>query len=71
MGGDFNNEMLKTISLGEVFCRCEGPEVGLEAINVELLDNTGVEMPTGNVVLVMLENLDISWVWSAGNGGYH
>ena len=23
---------------------------------MELLDNTGVEMPTGNVVLVMLEN---------------
>ena len=56
MGGDFNNEMLKTISLGEVFCRCEGPEVGLEAIYVELLDYTGVEVPTGNIVLVMLEH---------------
>ena len=56
MGSDFNDEMLKTISLGEVFGRCEGTEVGLEAINVELLDNTGVEVPTGNIVLVMLEH---------------
>ena len=56
MGSDFNDDMLKTISLGEVFYRCEGTEIGLEAINVELLDNTGVEMPTGSIVLMMLEH---------------
>ena len=56
MGSDFHDNMLKTISLGEVFSRCEGTEVGLEAINVELLNYTGVEVPTGNVVLVMLEH---------------
>ena len=56
MGSDFNNDMLKTISLGEAFSRCEGTEVGLETINVELLDNTGVEVSTSNIVLVMLEH---------------
>jgi hypothetical protein len=45
--------MLETISLGKVIGRCEGAEVGLETINVESLDNTSVEMSTGNIVLVM------------------
>ena len=61
MGNDFNNDMLKTISLGKVFGRCEGTEVGLEAINVELLDYTGVKVSIGNIVLVMLEH----FIWAA------
>ena len=56
MGSDFLNDMLKTISLGEVFGRCEGTKVGLEAVNVELLDYTGVKVSTGNIVLVMLKH---------------
>ena len=56
MSSDFHDDMLKTISLGEVFSGCEGTEVGLEAINVELLNYTGVEVSTGNIVLVMLEH---------------
>ena len=56
MGNDFNNDMLKTISLGEFFGRCKGAEVGLEATNVELLDYTGVEVSTGKIVLMMLEH---------------
>ena len=56
MSSDFHDDMVKTISLGEVFSGCEGTEVGLETINVELLNDTGVEMATGNIVLVMLEH---------------
>ena len=56
MSSDFHDDMLKTISLGEIFSRCEGTEVGLEAIHVELLNYTGVEVSTGNVVLVMFEH---------------
>ncbi len=52
----FLRDMLKAIGLGEVFCRCEGTEVGLEAINMELLNNTGVEVATGSIVLVMFEH---------------
>ncbi len=56
MSGNFHDDMLETTSLGEVFGRSEGTEVGLEAINVELLNYTGVEVSTGNIVLVMLEH---------------
>ena len=56
MSSDFDDDMLKTISLSEVFSGCEGTEVGLEAINVELLNYTGVEVSTGNIILVMLEH---------------
>ncbi len=56
MGSYFHDDMLKAIGLGEVFSRCEGTEVGLETINVELLNDTGVEVATGNIVLVMLEH---------------
>ncbi len=55
MSSDFYYDMLKTIGLGEVFSGCEGAEVGLEAINMELLNNTGVEVSTGHIVLVMFE----------------
>ena len=56
MSSDFHDDMLKAISLGEVFSRCEGTEVGLEANDMELLDDTGVEVATGNIVLVMFEH---------------
>ena len=56
MSSDFHDDMLKTISLGEVFGRGEGTEVGLKAINMELLNYTGVEVSAGNIVLVMLEH---------------
>ena len=56
MSSDFHDDMLKAICLGKVFSRCEGAEVGLEAINMELLNNTGVEVATGNIVLVMFEH---------------
>ena len=56
MSSDFHDDMLKAISLGKVFSRCEGAEVGLEAIDMELLDDTGVEVATGNIVLVMFEH---------------
>ncbi len=56
MCSDFHYDVLKAIGLGEVFSRCEGTEVGLEAINMELLNSTGVDVATGNIVLVMLEH---------------
>jgi hypothetical protein len=56
MGSNFHDDMLKTISLGKFFGGGEGTEVGFEAINVELLNYTRVEVATGNIVLVMLEH---------------
>ena len=56
MSSNFYDDILKAISLGEVFSRCECTEVGLQTINMELLNYTGVEVSTGNIVLVMLEH---------------
>jgi hypothetical protein len=56
MCSDLNDDMLETISLSKFFSTGEGTEVRLEAINMEELDDTGVEMATGDIILVLFED---------------
>ena len=58
MSSDFNDDVLKIIGLGKVFGTGEGTEVGLEAISMEELDDISIELATGNIILVMLEDFE-------------
>jgi len=53
----FDNDMLKTINLSEVEGCGTSAEEGLESIDMELLDDTGVQVTAGDIALVMLEHL--------------
>ena len=55
MGSDLDDDMLETIGVSKFFSTGEGTEVRLEAINMEELDDTSIEMATGNIILVMLQ----------------
>jgi len=55
MGEYLDNDVLETISLSKFEGCGASTEEGLESIDVELLDDTSVEMTAGDIVLVMLE----------------
>ena len=46
MGSDLDDDMLETIGLSKFFSTGEGTEVRLEVIDMEELDDSGVEMAT-------------------------
>ena len=46
MGSDLDDDMLETIGLSKFFSTAEGTEVRLEVIDMEELDDSGVEMAT-------------------------
>jgi hypothetical protein len=48
--------MLESIDLSKFLGTFEGTEVRLEAINMEELNDAGIEMATGNIILVMLQH---------------
>jgi hypothetical protein len=56
MCSDLDDDMLESIGLSKVFSTVEGAEVRFEAINMEDLNNAGVEVATGNIILVMLQH---------------
>ena len=56
MSEDFVDDMLETIGLGKILGTGNGTEEGFETINVEQLDDSGIEVTTGNIVLVLLED---------------
>jgi len=55
VGSDLDDDVLETIDLSKVFGTVEGTKVRLEAINMEELNDTGIEMAAGNIILVMLQ----------------
>ena len=56
MSSDLDDDVLETIGLSKVFGTGEGTKVRLEAVNMEELNDTGIEMATGNIILVMLQH---------------
>ncbi len=56
MSNNFNNDMLESISLCKGLGTGGSTEVGLEAINMELLNDTSVEVTASNIILVMFEH---------------
>jgi hypothetical protein len=56
VSSDLDDDMLEAIGLSKVFSTIEGAEVRLEAINMEELNDTGIEMAAGNIILVMLQH---------------
>ena len=56
MSCDLDDDMLENIGLSKVFSTGEGSEVRLEAINMEKLDDASIEMATGNIILVVLQD---------------
>ena len=51
-----DDDMLETIGLSKVFSTVEGAEVRLEAIDMEDLNDAGIEMATGNIIFVMFQH---------------
>ena len=52
MSSDFNDDMLETIGLSKFLGTGKGTKVRLKAVNVEELNDTGIEVATGNIILV-------------------
>ncbi len=60
MCSNLDYDMLESIGLSKVFSTFEGAEVRLETLNMEELNDSGIEMATGNVILVMLQH----FIWT-------
>ena len=56
MSSDLNDDVLETIGLSKVFGTGEGTKIRLEAVNMEELNDTGIAMAAGNIILVMLQH---------------
>ena len=56
VSSDLDDDVLETIGLSKVFGTGEGTKVRLEAINMEELNDTGIKMAAGNIILVMLQH---------------
>ena len=56
MSSDLDDDMLEAIGLSKVFSTIEGAKVRLEAIYMEELNDTGIEMAAGSIILVMLQH---------------
>jgi len=69
MGSDINDNVLETIGLGKVFGTVEGTKVRLETINMEELNDTGIEMAASDIILVMLEHFIGTFEGSSELGG--
>ena len=56
MSSDLDDNVLETIRLSKIFGAGKGAKVRLEAINMKELNDTGIEMSAGNLILVMLQH---------------
>ena len=56
VSSDLNDDVLETIGLSKFFGTGEGTKVGLETVNMEELNDAGIEVATGNIIFVLLQD---------------